>query len=97
MLISYLVSQNEEELLRTIGEIGYGEIYGLEIAAQSPVLEVRVSLANRDLINAIRNGLQSIDVLTIHDGEAKMAEVNYKTKGFSCRKKIKFPTVFTED
>lgn len=97
MLISYLVSRNECDLLETIEEIGHGEIYGLEISSQSPTIEVRIASANRDLLNAIRNGLQYIDVLTIHDGEARMAEVNYKTNGFSCRRKIKFPTVLTED
>ncbi|MEL7591636.1 MAG: hypothetical protein AAGU17_10140 [Anaerolineaceae bacterium] len=96
MLLSYLVSTNEQELLKVIREVEYGELYGVEIAAQEPELEALVSTAERDLLEVIRGGLQYIDVLTIHNGEPSIAELDYQQAGFRCRKKIKFPTVRAE-
>lgn len=96
MLLSYLVSAREQELLDCLREVQYGEMYGVEIAAQEPGIEELVSPAERDLLEAIRDGMQYIDVLTIHNGEPSVAELDYKSAGFRCRKKIKFPTVRTE-
>ena len=96
MLLSYLVTAREQELLDVIREVQYGELYGVEIEAQEPEREELVSPAERDLLEAIRGGLQYIDVLTIHNGEPSVAELDYKSAGFRCRKKIKFPTVRTE-
>ena len=96
MLLSYLVSAREQELLDVIHEVQYGELYGVEIEAQEPGIEELVSPAERDLLEAIRGGLQYIDVLTIHNAEPVVAELDYKRAGFRCRKKIKFPTVRAE-
>lgn len=96
MLSFYIVTAREQELLDVIHEVQYGELYGVEIEAQEPGIEELVSPAERDLLEAIRGGLQYIDVLTIHNAEPVVAELDYKRAGFRCRKKIKFPTVRAE-
>lgn len=96
MLLSYLVTAREQELLDVIREVQYGELYGVEIEAQEPEREELVTPAERDLLEAIRGGLQYIDVLTIHNAEPVVAELDFSRASFRCRKKIKFPTVRTE-
>lgn len=96
MLSSLSVSSSERKLLTLIREVGFGEMYGVEILEGEHDYVVTPTQAEHDLLMAIRNGLQHIDVLTIHNGEPTMAEVDFKDSGFRCRKKIKFPTVKTE-
>ncbi len=96
MLLSFLVSAREQELLEVIREVQYGELYGVEIEAQEPEREELVSPAERDLLEAIRGGIQYIDVLTIHNAEPVVAELDFTRASFRCRKKIKFPTVRAE-
>ncbi len=84
-------------LITTTRSLRFGELYGVEIDLDGDQYPLEVSKNEYDLIEAIYNGLQHIDVLTIHNGEPVRAEVDEKTNGFRCRKKIKFPTVQTED
>lgn len=96
MLLSYLVSSEEMMLLGAIRELGYGYMYGVRVEEHKPDLPLEVTHAEKDFLEAIRNGLQEIDVLTVHGGEPTVAETDYKHNGFRCRKKIRFPTVKTE-
>ncbi len=84
-------------LITTTRSLRFGELYGVEIDLDGDQYPLEVSKNEYDLIEAIYNGLQHIDVLTVHNGEPVRAEVDEKTNGFRCRKKIKFPTVQTED
>lgn len=96
MLVSIKVSDSELELLNAIREVEHGEMYGVEVDVTEPYVTLGVSQPCADLLTMIRNGIQYIDVLTIHNGEPSLAEVDFKKYGFRCRKKIKFPTVKTE-
>ena len=95
-MLSFVVSCSELELLEAIREVEHGEMYGVEVDVTEPTITAQLSQSARDLLDTIRNGIQYIDVLTIHNGEPSLAEVDFKKNGFRCRKKIKFPTVKTE-
>ncbi len=93
-----VVNSQTAVLITTTRSLRFGELYGVEIELDGDDLfPLEVSKNEYDLIEAIHNGLQYIDVLTVHNGEPVRAEVDAKTNGFRCRKKIKFPTVQTED
>jgi hypothetical protein len=87
-----ILSDEEKQLLDAIRDVNYGEIYGVEIISGNPKHHVQVSANAQDLIEAIRDGQNSISVLTIHQGEPVMAETDYKRGRLHCRKKTKFPT-----
>ena len=84
------------KLIETTRNLRFGEIYGVEIALEDPWTFIEVSTNERDLIEQIKDGLQYIDVLTVHNGEPVLAEVDDKVNGFRTRQKIKFPTVRAE-
>jgi len=87
------ITQREKDLIEAIREVKFGEMYGVEIQSQSYFSEhVILTPSQHDLIQAIRNGLQDISVLSIHNGDPAFAEVDEVINGFRCRKKIKFPT-----
>jgi hypothetical protein len=86
------LTKQEKELLDAVVEVKYGEIFGVELDPGKPEIEVEASQNFRSLIEAIRDGLNHISVLTIHQGDPAMAETDFKHKGFSCRKKYRFPT-----
>jgi hypothetical protein len=87
------LTQQEYDLVLVMREIKYGEIYGIELASGIQDKELDVSPSTKALIQAIRDGENDIGVLTVHNKEPVNAEVDYKSKGFCCRKKIKFPTL----
>jgi len=86
------VSKKERDLLLSIRDLGYGEIFGIEIPDENPEFDFAVTKAELDLITMIRNGMGYIDVLTVHNGEPAISENDFKDRGFRCRKKIKYPT-----
>jgi hypothetical protein len=99
MLLSSLtvISLPEANLIDTIQQLQYGELYGIEIEVtdldnEDLSLSRTLSPAMRDLISYIREGCQSIDILTIHNGQPTCAETDFKLNGFRCRRKTKFPT-----
>jgi hypothetical protein len=93
-----IVNSQIAVLITTMRSLRFGEMYGVEIDLDGDDLfPLEVSKNEYDLVQEIHNGLQHIDVLTVHNGEPVRAEVDEKTNGFRCRKKIKFPTVQTED
>lgn len=96
MLLSVLVSSSELKLLSLIREIGYGEMFGVEILPDTYDLKVEVTEAEKSLLDTVRGGFQYIDVLTIHNGAPIVAEVDFQDSGFRCRKKLRFPTVKAE-
>ena len=83
----------EHLLLVAIRDMKFGEMYDVDIPEcdDKPVQE-ELTPCQRDLIEAIRNGLQEISILSIHNGEPAFAETDCVIRGFRCRKKIKFPT-----
>ena len=97
-MLRYKLSVNDQtrSLIQTIRRLRFGEIYGVEIALGGDTSPIDLSKNEFDLVKEIENGLQSIDMLTIHNGEPVLAEVDYKDNCFRCRKKVKFPTVPTE-
>lgn len=90
------VTPVEAKLLDTIAEMQYGEIFGVEVPAGVPLIERDLSPQQLSLIEYLRSGCQSIDILTIHAGSPVMAENDRIIHGFRCRKKVRFPTVRTE-
>jgi hypothetical protein len=87
-----ILSDEENSLLWAIRELGFGELYGVEIKDGTRAIEQTASIAERDLIETIRRGNQYFDVLYVHQGSPIMAEIDFKLNGFRCRKKIRFPT-----
>lgn len=80
-------------LITSLRTLRFGEVYGVEVDNVGKTVQVNVSRAERDLIQLIDDGTQYIDVLTVHQGEPVMAEIDFKNEvGFRCRKKVKFPT-----
>lgn len=92
VLSKMILSDEEKQLVEAIHDVNYGEIYGVEISGGNPQHHFEVSANVEDLIEAIRDGLNNISVLSIHQGEPVMAEVDYKMGRLHCRKKTKFPT-----
>ncbi len=87
-----IVSKEESDLLWTIRELGFGELYGVEIRDGPKDTVFRANQQEADLIEAIRAGNQYLDVLYVHQGSPIMVEIDFKVNGFRCRKKIRFPT-----
>lgn len=91
-----IVSTAEYALLVAMREVQFGNLYGVEIKDQRPIVTQQLSQAEKDLIGYIRAGAQYIDILTVHNGQPTLAETDIKLNGFRCRKRVKFPTVSTE-
>jgi hypothetical protein len=92
LLYPLSVSAGERALISAIRQIVYGEIFGAEIPPGESIHRVEVSHAERSLVMEIRNGLQRIDVIHIHEGRPAYLEVDEKIGGFHSRRKIKIPT-----
>ena len=93
MLLSTIaISGEENRLLSVMQELGFGELFDVEIADQPKTLTVEVSENAASLVDLIRSGVQDIAVITVHQGEPVLAEVDEVNSGFRCRKRIKFPT-----
>ncbi len=90
------VSDSEAALIETMQNLRYGEMFSVEIDARPAGQAKKVSANVRSLLEWIRDGAQHIDVLTVHEGEPVLAEIDYQHHGFRCRKRIKFPTTKTE-
>lgn len=86
------VTKTEKLLLETLAEMRFGEIYGLELMDEPTTEVVMVTAAQRSLIRNIWGGMRNIGVLSVHQGDPVLAEVDCKINGFRCRKKYKFPT-----
>ena len=87
-----VVPEAVEKLLRTTRELQFGEIFGVDIDPRTKMVNVQVSRNERDLASFIEDGNGYIDVLTIHQSEPVTAELDHESRGFRCRKKVKFPT-----
>ena len=94
MLHSKTMKLSEAEILlqEAIKEIQCGEMYGVEIPQQKLVKAREVSGNFLSLLEELRDGVTYVDVLTIHQGEPVMMEIDCKINDFRCRKKTKFPT-----
>ena len=87
------VPESVKTLLRTTRELHYGELFGVEIDPTGPRENLQVSSNERDLVRLILDeGTCYIDVLTVHQSEPVLAEMDVEVRGFRCRKKVKFPT-----
>lgn len=86
------LTPGEADLVGAIQKLQHGEIFGVEVEqGGGQWVEMSLSPALRDLILYIRSGVQSIDILTVHNGQPSLAETDFKINGFRCRKRIKFP------
>ncbi len=86
------VSEEESDLLWTIRELGFGELYGVEIKDGPQVFQLPVNRAEKDLVEFIRAGNQYLDILYVHQGSPIQVEIDFRLNSFRCRKKIRFPT-----
>jgi hypothetical protein len=94
---SVVLTLEELDLYHAIKDTGYGEIFGIEIPISGDYrFSQDVSENFRDLLTLIRSGIHTISVLTLHQGEPVLVELDEKIGDFRCRKKIKIPTVKTE-
>jgi hypothetical protein len=90
------ISDGEFDLINAVRRVGFGEIYGAEIKLGEPNRSVALNANERALIMEIRNGLQYIDVIHVHEKKPVYIEIDEKINGFCTRKKIKLPTEITE-
>jgi hypothetical protein len=86
-----VVSPKEKDLLNAIRAVQYGELFGVDIPQVHTVDAMDVSAGERDLLTLIRDGIQYIDVLTVHNGQPTRIECDTICNGFRCRKKIRLP------
>lgn len=93
--VKRLVSANEQKLLKSIADLRFGTMYGVDIPRQDQTILLELDKDEIDLIDFVRD-CQYIDVLTIHAGKATLAETDFKLNGFQCRRKQKFPTAKAE-
>ena len=84
------VSASELSLIQTIRSVKYGEIFSPKVAPGPFDKDVEISMNIRQLLDLIRDGCE-VAILTIHQGEPTLAEVDTLINNFRCRKKIKFP------
>ena len=83
----------EVALVETLRDVAFGEIYGIKVEPGEVKIPYDLSDAERSLIFEIRSDCPNISVLHIHERQPTYAEVDIRISGFSCRKKVKFPTV----
>lgn len=88
-----VVTEQEARLLDTTRQLCHGELFGVELPDERPVLPMELTANERDLIAVFRDGVRYLDTLTIYRSEPVFAEIDSKVNGFRCRKKLKFPTV----
>lgn len=85
------IPSHAADLIEAIRLLKFGEMFGVDVDMQSPLLLMSLTEKERSLVNLLEDG-SYIDVLTVHQGEPWLAEQDQKIGGFNCRKKIKFPT-----
>lgn len=88
--VSEVLTEHEENLIDAIHEMRFGELYGVEIPADGERLHKLLSPAEQELIYFIRAGHQYIDILTVHNGQPTLAEIDCKIRGFRTRRKVRF-------
>ena len=93
--ITKKVSDIEKSLIETCRRLKFGTIYGLEVLQEEQNRTINLTVEESQLIEFVREN-QYIDVLTVHAGRPAIAETDFVDNGFRCRKKIKFPTEWTE-
>ncbi len=90
--LSLKLTGPELDLVCAMRELGFGEMFGVEIPDAEQETRLMIPQATYDLILHIRSGVRYIDVLTVHRGQPTLAETDLKIDTFRCRKKVKFPT-----
>ncbi|MCB2146586.1 MAG: hypothetical protein KQI81_08935 [Deltaproteobacteria bacterium] len=90
ILLPVDVTKHEKELLQTIKDVKFGEMFGVFLPFSTKDKQHKASENDLSLLELLREGLE-ISVLTVHSGEAVMAEIDEKIGDFRCRKKIKLP------
>jgi len=89
MLHSTRIDKAVFNLIQTIRNLGYGEMFGVRIELTGDPTSEQLNNAEEMLAMIIEEGVQYIDVLTVHDGKPAMLETDFKMNGFHCRKKTK--------
>ncbi len=85
-----IITEREDELIEALHELCFGELYGVEILEEGDHLLRLLSQAEQELIYFIRAGHQYIDILTVHNGQPILAEVDFKIRGFRVRRRVRF-------
>ena len=86
------VSPAEKALIEATRALRYGELFEVAVAAGEPTEAIEVSPGEADLLRLVRSaGPLSIDVLTVHQGQPVLAELELIVNGFRGRKKLKLP------
>lgn len=86
---SYTVSIAENDLLISITEVKYGEVFNIEVPDAPPEVQVVITDNQRLLIDFIREGNRKIDTISVHEGQPVSVEVISIIRGYRCVKKIR--------
>ena len=83
-----LISDAERDLIMSIRDIEYGELFDVLIVNAEPTHEVGMRRGNTRLIKCLRQHPE-VEKIVVHEGEAKQVEVLGEKPNFKYRKKIR--------
>ncbi len=91
MLQSVHIDDGTARALDLAAEIGFGEIYHIDLRSpQRKLVEYRVSADQQRFVELIEDlGIQHIDKLTVHNGCPSVMEVPGMKYGLAYRRKLK--------
>lgn len=91
-MVTYTVdlSRKEADLVSAIRALQFGTLSDLEIPDEKPVTSMILTRPLRDMIEKIREGWRSIDLIQIHQSEPSYMEVRTVVHGLSGTKRFKF-------
>jgi hypothetical protein len=85
-----LTSHTEAELIGAISDLMYGEITGVHVPDDERIsTEVLVTEKQKALIDAIRDGISTIEKIVVHEGEPMQIEYIQSINGFRCIRKFR--------
>ena len=84
------LTEDEAGLIEALREVTFGEVYGVRLTNSGTLKPRRINAAERAMILEMRNGMNEVSVLHVHDGQPAFAEVEETINGFRCRKKVRF-------
>lgn len=90
-MVQLYLSENEVLLVEAIEDVGYGELYDIELADEPKNVKKDLRDGNAKLIEYIReNGYLFLPLVTVHCGEAKQVDVTGVKTGIRFTKRIRF-------
>ncbi len=89
MLQLELIEQSEADVLDVAEEIGYGELYDVELT-QGAAVQREVSGEQQKFLELVRGlGIQRIARLVVHNGLPSVIEIPGESHGIVYRQKLK--------